>query len=122
MGLSKLTQGHIAIIGLVLALVIGGAFYFLGPYKTDQNLAALQTRESEADTRLAKERANKEDLAKAQQEVKQVEAQFARYERRLMPQPPIDLTKPTDETAMTKAMLRLWRQPYELVTAANQFA
>jgi Tfp pilus assembly protein PilO len=122
MGLSKLTSGHIALIGGLVALVLGGTFWMLGPYKTKQNLDALKQRSDAADTQLAKEIPNKKDLAKAKQEVAQVQAQFAVYDRTLMPQPPIDLTKPTDETAMTKAMIRLWRQPYELCTAANRFA
>lgn len=122
MGMSKLTSAHIAIIGAVSALLIGVAFFFLGPYKTNQNLTELKTREDQADQKLAKRKANETDLKKAQQEVKQTQAQFAVYDKKLMPQPPIDLTKPTDETAMTKAMIRLWQQPYELVTTANRFA
>jgi Tfp pilus assembly protein PilO len=122
MGLSKLTSGHVALIGGLLAIVLGAAFWFLGPYKTNQNLAALNQRADAADQQIAKEPANKKDLAKAKQEVAQVKAQFAVYDRTMMPQPPIDLTKPADETAMTKAMIRLWRQPYELCTAANRFA
>ena len=38
MGLSKLTSGHIAIIGAVTAVLLGVAFWFLGPYKTKENL------------------------------------------------------------------------------------
>src|SRR3954453_18997554 len=122
MGLSKLTSAHVAIIGVVLAVVIGAAFWFLGPYKTNQNLATLDTRAADAEQKIAKEGANKKELAKAKQEVAQVQAQFAKYDTTLMPQPPIDLTKPTDETAMTKAMIRLWRQPYELCKLADKFA
>src|SRR4051812_34552420 len=122
MGLAKLTSAHIALITAVAVVLIGVAFFFLGPYKTNQNLKELATRESSADTELSKKAKNEADLAKAKQEVAQVQAQFARYDRELMPQPPIDLMKPTDEAAMTRAMLRLWRQPYELVTAANKFA
>src|SRR5436309_987169 len=101
MGLSKLTSGHIAIMGAVLALLIGGIFYLLGPYKTNQNLKVLDARDSDAQTKIAQEPKNKKDLAKAKQEVTDVQAQFAVYDRTLMPQPPIDITKPTDETAMT---------------------
>lgn len=122
MGLSKLTSGHIAIIGAVLAVIIGAGFWFLGPYKTKQNITALDSRIADADQKIAKEPTNKKDLAKAKQEVAQVQAQFARYDVTMMPQPPIDLTKPTDETAMTKAMIRLWRQPYELCKMADRFA
>jgi Tfp pilus assembly protein PilO len=122
MGLSKLTAGHIAIIGVVLALLIGGTFYALGPHKTSQNLRTLAERESAADTQLMAETKNKKDKAAAQQEVAQTQAQFAKYERRLMPKPAIDLTKPTDERAMTVAMIELWKQPYKIATMANRFA
>ena len=122
MGLSKLTSGHVTIVGAVLAILIGVGFWFLGPYKTQDNLKQLTTRESDADQKLLKEAANKKDKARAQQEVAEVKAQFASFDRGKMPQPPIDLTKPTDETAMTNAMIRLWHQPYELCTMADRFA
>jgi Tfp pilus assembly protein PilO len=122
MGLSRLTTGHVAIIGVVTALLIGVAFFLLGPYKTNQNLTDLKTREEAARQQLNKKSANQKDLAKAKTEVAQTKAQFARFDRTIMPQPPIDLTKPQDETAMTKAMLRLWRQPYEITTVSNKFA
>src|SRR5215208_7143126 len=122
MGLAKLTAGHIAIIGAVLALLIGVTFYFLGPSRTFQNLKALDERISAADTALMAETKNKKDKAAALQEVAQTKAQFAKYEARLMPKPPIDLTKPTDERAMTLAMIELWKQPYKITTAANKFA
>lgn len=122
MGLSKLTMGHIALIGVVLAVLIGVAFWFLGPNQTRQNIAALNQRSDAADQELAKKSANQKDLAKAKEEVAHVQTQFARYDETLMPHPPIDLTKPNDETQMTKAMIRLWRQPYEICTAANRFA
>ena len=57
--------------------------------------------EKNADQKLGKRKANEKDLAKAKQEVAQVQAQFALYDRTRMPQPGIDLIKPTDETAMT---------------------
>src|SRR5438034_685062 len=104
MGLSRLTTTHIAVIGLVLALLIGVTFFFLGPYKTDQNLTELAGREQTAQTKLANRAKNTKDLALAKQEVAQVKAEFARYEQRLMPKPAIDLTNPS-ETAMTKAMI-----------------
>lgn len=122
MGLSRLTPLHITIIGAVMVLLIAVAFYFLGPHKTFQNLSALNERVSAADTQLAARTKNERDKAAAEKEVAQTEAQFARYEARLMPKPPIDLTKPTDERAMTLAMIELWKQPYKLVTAANKFA
>ena len=122
MGLSRLTPGHIAIIGAVMALLFAIAFYFLGPHKTFQNLATLQERESAAETQLAKRSKNMQDKRDAEREVAQTEAQFARYEARLMPKPAIDLTKPTDERAMTLAMIELWKQPYKITTAANRFA
>jgi hypothetical protein len=120
--LSKFTAAHIAITGVVLAILIGVGFWFLGPYKTLDNIKQLDARSADADQKLSKETANKKDLAKAKQEVAETQAQFAKYDATKMPQPPIDLMKPTDETAMTKAMIRLWRQPYELCTMANRFA
>jgi hypothetical protein len=122
MGLSKLTVGHIWIICGVLAALIGAAIWFLGPYKTKQNLTLLTQRQDDAVQKLGQRKKNEDDKKKAQQEVADVNAEFASYDRRLMPQPPIDLTKPTDETAMTKGMERLWRQPYEICTAADRFA
>jgi Tfp pilus assembly protein PilO len=122
MGLAKLTSGHIWAICAGLALVIGGVFWYFGMSPTSQNIATLNQRSDAAEQQLAKKVQNQKDLAKAKQEVAQVKTQFASYDFTLMPQPPIDLTKPTDETAMTKAMIRLWRQPYELCTAANRFA
>jgi hypothetical protein len=121
MGLSRLTTTHIAIIGAVLAVVIGAAFFFIGPYKTNQNLALLQQRDAAADAELVNRVRNEKDLAKAEQEVAQTKAQFARYEARLMPNPPIDLRDET-ETGKTKAMINLWRQPYLLGSAARRFA
>jgi Tfp pilus assembly protein PilO len=122
MGLSRLTPGHVAIIGAVLALLIGVAFFFLGPQKTFQNLSALQERETAADTQLDKRAKNEQDKKNAQREVAETKAQFASYEARLMPKPAIDLTKPTDERAMTLAMIELWKQPYKIATVANKFA
>src|ERR1051326_660825 len=122
MGLAKLTAGHVAIIGAVLAILCGATFFYLGPYKTQENIAAVKSRIETADRELAKETNNKKDLNKAKQEVAEVKAQFAVYDKTLMPQPPIDLTKPTDETAMTKSMIRLWGQPYEICTISNRFA
>ena len=77
MGLSRLTTAHVAIIGVVLALLIGGTFFFLGPYKTNQNLKVLGDRESTADTELGKKAKNQEDLDKAKHEVAQIQSQFA---------------------------------------------
>src|ERR1051326_1546308 len=111
MGLSRLTTAHIAGIGAAVALLIGVGFYFLGPYKTSQNLAELKTREDTAQSKLANRAKNQKDLALAKQEVAQVKAEFARYEQRLMPKPPIDLTNQS-ETALTKAMITLWKQPF----------
>src|SRR5260370_8005236 len=95
MGLSKLTSGHIALIGGLVALVLGGTFWMLGPYKTMQNLGVLKQRSDAADTQLAKEIPNKKDLAKAKQEVAPLQAQFAVYAPTLLPHPPIALTNPT---------------------------
>ena len=104
-----------------MAILIGAAFFFLGPYKTNQNLSQLAERDSAAQTELDKKSKNEKDLKAAKQEVAQVKAQFAVYEARLMPKPAIDLTNPS-ETAMTKAMIELWKQPYLIATAANRFA
>src|SRR5437762_290397 len=122
MGLAKLTSAHIGLITFVSVLLIGVTFFFLGPYKTNQNLKSLADRESTADTELGKKAKNEEDRDKARHEVAVVESQFKVYDTELMPQPPIDLMKLTDNAAMTRAMLRLWRQPYELVTAASKYA
>jgi len=121
MGLARLTTIHIAIIGLVSALVIGVAFYFLGPHKTMQNLRALADRDTLAEAKLAEKPKNEAALKKAEQEVREVQAQYASYEQRLMPKPPIDLTNQS-ETALTKAMIVLWKQPYLICSAANKFA
>ena len=54
MGLAKLTSAHIALITAVSVVLIGVTFFFLGPYKTNQNLKALSDRKSTAETELAK--------------------------------------------------------------------
>jgi len=56
MGLAKLTSAHIALITAVSVVLIGVTFFFLGPYKTNQNLKALSDRKSTAETELARRR------------------------------------------------------------------
>jgi hypothetical protein len=121
MDFSKLTKAHVFVIGLVLMLLLGVAFYFLGPAKTNQNVTTydgqLATYQSTISTKGAKEA----DLAKAKQEVAEKQALWARTEITKMPMPPIDLSssKPEDQT---KAMIRLWQEPAKTVPLVERFA
>jgi hypothetical protein len=118
---SKLTRAHIWIIGLVIAVILGAGFYFLGIAKTNQNLKALGERIQTADNTIAQEQKNKEDLEKAKQEVREAQASFAVYTATKMPKPPIDLRN-QDTTAQVKAMMNLWQEPRRLYEMAQRFA
>jgi hypothetical protein len=121
MDLSKLTKGHVFVIGLVVALLLAVAFYFLGPAKTRQNLTTYNTQLAAHQQIIGTEAQKKQDLADAKKEVREKQALWATVENRRMPQPPIDLSKP-DEQSQTKAMIRLWQEPAKTVPMIERFA
>lgn len=121
MDFSKLTRAHIWIIGLVVAVILGAGFYFLGISKTNQNLTALKARETTADQTIAKERDYQDDLAKAKQEVAEAERSFRVFTMTKMPKPPIDLRN-QDPSAQVRAMMNLWQEPRRLYDLAQNFA
>src|SRR4051794_4143558 len=104
MDFSKLTKVHVIVIGVVLMLIAGAAFYFLGPAKTKENLVAYQGELDGYNSVISTEAAKKKDLENAKVEVAQKQALWARTEATKMPQPPIDLSKP-DPESQTKAMI-----------------
>jgi Tfp pilus assembly protein PilO len=121
MDFSKLTKAHVFVIGLVLMLLLGVAFWFLGPAKTKQNLETYNGQIAQADSVISTEAAKKADLAKAKQEVAEKQALWRRTEMTKMPQPPIDLSDPKPE-GQTKAMIRLWQEPAKTVPLIERFA
>jgi hypothetical protein len=118
---SKLTKGHVVVIGLVLMLIVGAAFWFLGPAKTKENLVAYTNQIEQANSVINQEAAKKADLVKAKQEVKEKQALWARTEMTKMPIPAIDLSDPKPES-QTKAMIRLWQEPGKTVPLVERFA
>lgn len=121
MDFSKLTRAHIWIIGLVVAVILGAGFYFLGISKTRQNLVQLRQRQETADQTIAKRREYEEDLKKAKREVAEAQRAFAVYTATKMPKPPIDLRN-QDPAAQVKAMMNLWEEPRRLYYMAQRFA
>jgi len=121
MDFSKLTRVHVIVIGVVLMLITGASFYFLGPAKTNENLTAYQGQLDGYNAVIGTEAAKKKDLANAKVEVAQKQALWARTEMTKMPQPPIDLSKP-DQEGQTKAMIRLWHEPAKTVPLVERFA
>jgi hypothetical protein len=121
MDFSKLTRAHIWIIGLVIVVILGAGFYFLGVSKTNENLTQLTQRRDTADQTIGKKRDYEEDLQKAKQEVKEAEASFASFTKTKMPKPPIDL-RDQDTSAQVRAMMNLWQEPKRLYEMAQNFA
>jgi hypothetical protein len=117
----KLTRAHIWIIGLVIVVILGAGFYFLGISKTNQNLTALTQRKETADGTIAKEPQYQADLKKAKQEVAEAEQSFRVFTNTKMPKPPIDLRN-QDATGQVKAMMNLWQEPRRLYELAQNFA
>jgi hypothetical protein len=109
------------VIGLVLMLLLGGAFYFLGPSKTKENLTAYNGQLEQYKSVISTKQAKQADLEKAKQEVATKLALWQRTEVSKMPQPPIDLSK-TDQESQTKAMIRLWQEPSKTVPLMERFA
>jgi Tfp pilus assembly protein PilO len=121
MDFSKLTKVHVFVIGVVVMLLVGAAFWFLGPTKTKENLTAYQGQLDNYNANISTEGAKKADLEKAKQEVREKQALWARTEMTKMPQPPIDLSK-SDPESQTKAMIRLWQEPGKTVPLVERFA
>jgi hypothetical protein len=121
MDLSKLTKAHVFIIGLVVALILGVAFFFLGPQKTRQNLTTWNGRLAAAEAVISTEDAKKKALEEARQEVAAKQALWSRISATKMPKPPIDLSKSGDREQML-AMIRLWNEPRITVPLMEKFA
>jgi hypothetical protein len=109
----------VALIGLVIALLLAGAFYFLGPQKTQQNLTAYEQQLAAHQQVIATEPQKREALELAKKEVAEKKAAWARVERAKMPV--IDLTK-NDEESLTRTMIRLWQEPGRTVPLMERFA
>jgi hypothetical protein len=121
MDFSRLTRGHIWIIGLVIAVILGAGFYFLGISRTKDNLTQLAARRDTADQTIGKRRDYEADLKKAKLEVAEAERAFRVFTNTKMPKPPIDLRN-QDHTAQVRAMMNLWQEPKRLYDMAQNFA
>lgn len=121
MDISKLTRAQIWIIGLVVAVIVGAGFYFLGISRTRSNLKQLEQRLQTANETIGKKSQYEKDLASAKKEVAEARKLYAVTTATKMPKPPIDLRN-QDPSAQIKAMMNLWREPERLYQMAQRFA
>src|SRR5215208_5108292 len=107
MDLSKFTRAHVFITGAIVAVILGAGFYFLGIRKTNENITTLNGRLTTAQGIIATEKAKRDDLQKAKQEVAEVQSSLTVYRKTKMPNPPIDL-RAQDPKSQVLTMMNLW--------------
>jgi hypothetical protein len=121
MDFAKLTRAHVVIIGVVIALILGGGFYALGFRKTNENLATLKGRLDTAEGTISQRAKFQKQLDDAKREVAEAKAKYALYKKTKMPKPPIDL-RAQDPKGKVLAMMNLWAEPRRLYHLAQDFA
>jgi Tfp pilus assembly protein PilO len=105
--MAKITQVQVWIIGVILAVIAGVGIYF-GLIKPEQELLDAADQKYEAQKAIADTRPEKErDRKLAEKEVADAKAQWAIYDRTLMPN--IDLSN------LLTAMFQLWTEQGEVL-------
>jgi hypothetical protein len=121
MDFGKLTRAHVAIIGAVIALILGGGFYALGFRKTNENLSTLNSRLTTAEGTISQRAKFQKQLDDAKREVAEARSKFALYKNTKMPKPPIAL-QAEDSRGKVLEMMNLWAEPRRLYHLAQKFA